>query len=131
MTNELHDCGGCTGQNNEGTHAMHTKQHPCKEGGDPDCGYCFPNTRVDFVTHPKGALCLCATFVTDEVGVRKESFLAGYTSAIAKVEAFIDALDDGMWSGREVAGEILAHLKESDKDAWSTIIPLSTLRKEE
>ena len=40
---ELHDCSGCTDRHSEGTHANHTKQHPCPEGGDPNCGYCFPN----------------------------------------------------------------------------------------
>ena len=40
--NNLQDCGGCSDDRSEGTHAMHTKQHPCPEGGDPNCGYCFP-----------------------------------------------------------------------------------------
>ena len=26
---------------------MHTKQHPCKESGDPDCGYCFPIPKIE------------------------------------------------------------------------------------
>lgn len=38
----LEDCSGCTDPHSEGTHQMHTKQHPCKDGGDPNCGYCFP-----------------------------------------------------------------------------------------
>ncbi len=38
----LEDCSGCTDDRSEGTHQMHTKQHPCQEGGDPNCGYCFP-----------------------------------------------------------------------------------------
>lgn len=41
--NSLEDCSGCTDSRSEGTHQMHTKQHPCKEGGDPNCGHCFPN----------------------------------------------------------------------------------------
>lgn len=40
----LHDCSGCTDRHSEGTHQLHTKQHPCPEGGDPNCGYCFPDT---------------------------------------------------------------------------------------
>lgn len=39
---ELHDCSGCTDDRSEGTHQSHTIQHPCKEGGDSNCGYCFP-----------------------------------------------------------------------------------------
>ena len=46
-TTELEDCSGCTDSRSEGTHAMHTKQHPCKEGGDPDCGYCFPQKTTE------------------------------------------------------------------------------------
>ena len=38
----LEDCSGCTDSRSEGTHAMHTRQHPCPEGGDPNCGECFP-----------------------------------------------------------------------------------------
>lgn len=38
----LHNCTGCTDKNSEGTHQMHTIQHPCPENGDPNCGYCFP-----------------------------------------------------------------------------------------
>lgn len=38
----LEDCSGCTDPRSEGTHQMHTKQHPCEEGGDPNCGYCTP-----------------------------------------------------------------------------------------
>lgn len=41
-TKELQHCSGCTDDHSEGTHQMHTIEHPCKEGGDPDCGYCFP-----------------------------------------------------------------------------------------
>lgn len=40
---EIRDCSGCTDNRSEGTHQMHTKQHPCPKGGDPDCGYCFPS----------------------------------------------------------------------------------------
>lgn len=61
MTTEqrLDDCSGCTDKYSEGTHAMHTKQHPCKEGGDPDCGYCFPspqttNERVEEIVREFG-----------------------------------------------------------------------------
>ncbi len=46
MTNkekELHSCSGCIDDRSEGTHQMHTFQHPCPPGGDPDCGYCFPS----------------------------------------------------------------------------------------
>ena len=46
---ELRDCSGCTDLRNDplgGTHAMHTKQHPCPEGGDPNCGYCFPKEDI-------------------------------------------------------------------------------------
>lgn len=39
---ELYDCSGCTDDRSEGTHQGHTKQHPCRKGGDPNCGYCFP-----------------------------------------------------------------------------------------
>lgn len=43
-TAKLEDCSGCTDPRSEGTHQGHTKQHPCPPGGDPNCGYCFPNT---------------------------------------------------------------------------------------
>ena len=43
MTNELPNCSGCTDPRSEGTHQGHTKQHPCPEGGNPNCGYCFPD----------------------------------------------------------------------------------------
>lgn len=39
---KLEDCSGCTDPRSEGTHQGHTKQHPCPEGGDPNCGSCFP-----------------------------------------------------------------------------------------
>jgi hypothetical protein len=38
----LEDCSGCTDRHSEGTHQMHTTQHPCPEVGDKNCGYCFP-----------------------------------------------------------------------------------------
>lgn len=36
------NCSGCTDRFSEGTHQMHTIQHPCSKGGDPNCGYCSP-----------------------------------------------------------------------------------------
>lgn len=42
------DCSGCTDRNSEGTHQAHTVQHPCKEGGDPNCGYCVPKPESEW-----------------------------------------------------------------------------------
>lgn len=45
IENEISNCSGCTDRYSEGTHQMHTIQHPCPPGGDPGCGYCFPVER--------------------------------------------------------------------------------------
>lgn len=44
---DYEDCAGCVDRHSEGTHAMHTKQHPCPDGGDPACGECFPMNPED------------------------------------------------------------------------------------
>lgn len=36
----LPDCSGCTDNHPEGTHQMHTKQHPCKPDSGLECAYC-------------------------------------------------------------------------------------------
>ncbi len=126
----LEDCSGCTDDRSEGTHQMHTKQHPCPKGGDPNCGYCAPlsETKNPSTDSWTGSLDnavrdICGIPYRSKSEVRRilEGLLSTETEK-ARRESQTDYFEAGKQAGRDMAVDYirreLPERKKGTKYDW-------------